>query len=188
MKKLILSLLLSTVFAANAGTVSLSWTNPTTRTDGSPIPVGELSAIIVQTGTCVSLDQFDVKLSETTVSQFPTPRNTLTLTLNPGTYCFRAASIDSRGVQSTTWSNTVYKIIDPAPLNPPSNLTATVTTQVAYTVLKQIDKFVLAPVGTVPIGSPCDTAQSINGYNVVSRTLVKWSGSVRPDVVVAKCT
>lgn len=63
----------------------------------------------------------------------------------------------------------------------------TVVNGTVLTVVKQVDKFILLPVGTIPIGTRCIPDQYINGYFAVPRDLVTWSGSIEPLVVVAEC-
>ena len=46
----------------------------------------------------------------------------------------------------------------------------------------------MLPVGTAPAGTQCDTTQSVNGYYVVPRAAVIWSGTIKPPVVVASCS
>jgi hypothetical protein len=60
---------------------------------------------------------------------------------------------------------------------------------VAFTVEKIENGFVTLPVGTVPVGTPCidDVNMTVNGYRVVPREAVIWSGSIQPPVVVAAC-
>jgi len=57
----------------------------------------------------------------------------------------------------------------------------------AFALVKRTDRLVLTKVGTVPIGTPCLADQTVNGKYVVPRSLVTWSGTVKPDVVVATC-
>jgi hypothetical protein len=62
-----------------------------------------------------------------------------------------------------------------------------VSAPTAYNVLKHRNELLLLPVGTVPIGTPCDVRYSVNGRYVIPRELVTWSGSIRPAIVVAAC-
>jgi hypothetical protein len=63
----------------------------------------------------------------------------------------------------------------------------TVVDGTVFTVVKQVNSFILLPVGTIPIGTGCFLDQFINGHYAVPRSLVQWSGTVEPLVVVAKC-
>jgi hypothetical protein len=140
----------------------------------------------IEYGTCVGTAPnytFGTKAGEAT---FNAPATSGTI---PGhsagtTVCFRAYSRLASLVESDP-TGVVYRVFAPAKPMPPSGLT--VTELVAYTVVKQKDRFVMLPVGTIPGSTECDTSQSVNGYYVVPRSVVTWSGSVKPDVVVAKC-
>lgn len=169
--------------AANAGEAALTWTNPTLNVDGSAIPAsgtGALNGNRVEWGTCsgTAFGTFIGQMSWTA------PRTSYTVTgLTPGAYCFRAFAKTQYGESDP--SNVASKTLTPPLPAPPSNLTV-VNLQV-YTVIKQKDRFVLLPVGTVPADTPCDPAQSVNGMNAVPRDAVQWTGTVQDDVVVARC-
>ena len=170
--------------SAMAGEAQLSWTQPTQNTDGSAIPAsgtGRLTGNRVEWGTC-SGTAFGTKAGE---QVFATPTTAYTVpNLAPGTWCFRAYASTTYGESGPT--NAVQKVIAPPMPNPPSGLT--VANTVAYTVVKREDRFVMLPVGTVPAGTSCDTSQSVNGYYVVPRETVTWTGSVKPVVVVSQCS
>lgn len=183
MRKIIAVLLALFALPAFAGTAQLTWTIPTTRTDGSALPSSAYGGTLLEYGTCSSLNPltFGVKGGEFFVVGTGTVH---TFTLPPATYCFRAFARDTTGVSSVA-TNPVSKVVVDAPPNPPTGLTVVATT--AYNVIKQLNRFVLLPVGTVPGNTPCDVTQSVNGHYAVPRSSVTWFGSVRPDVVVAQC-
>ena len=74
------------------------------------------------------------------------------------------------------------------PVQVESEAVEIIVDQVVYTVVKQVDRFIMLPVGTVASGTECIADQTVNGYKVIPRSAVQWSGSVRPDVVVAVCS
>lgn len=169
---------------AYAGTLTGSWTLATQYTDNTPIaPTGPtaLASTRVEYGSCNGL-LFGTKLGEVIV---PVPTVTVAVpNIAAGTYCLQGWSKLVNGDESPTASN-VGKTVVPSPLpKPPSSFAASI----AYTVIKQVDRFVMLPVGTVAPNTACDMTQSVNGYNVVPRTSVSWSGNVQPDVVVAVCS
>jgi hypothetical protein len=168
---------------AVAGTASLTWAIPTTRTDGSALPVAQYAGTLLEYGTCSSLSPltFGVKGGEFFVASTAAAH---TFTLPPATYCFRAYARDSAALQSVA-TNPVSKVVVDAAPNPPGSLAVVATT--AFNVVKQRDKFVLVAVGTVQANTACDTSYSVNGHYVVPRSAVTWFGSVRPEVVVALC-
>jgi len=179
MKKLLLLLLIP--FAASAGEARLSWTHATLNTDGSPI------APIVRTeinyGVCNATRTGLQATPAPVVAPVAYPANTYTVSgLANGAWCFQARTVVSGAVSD--WTAFVNKDVVNVP-NPPSGLT--LLAQTVYTVVKRQDRFVMLPVGTAPASTPCLSDQYVNGYHVVPRAVVTWSGTVRPDVVVGTC-
>lgn len=182
-------LLVFAVPAAFAADAQLTWTNPTQHTDNTPIPAtgtGRLLLTRIEYGTCAGTAPnytFGTKAGE---SLFNVPATSGTISGHAGgsTVCFRAYAQLASGTESAP-TGVVYKTFAPSVPQPPASLA--VTELIAYTVVKQRDRFVLLPVGTVPANTQCDPTQSVNGHYVVPRAAVTWSGSVKPDVVVAKC-
>lgn len=161
--------------------ITLNWTNPTTYTDGTSLPSSQIAGTRIEYGSCTSQGAFATKSGEwtqsgsVTTSQSPNLANQI--------WCFRAFTKAQNGTESQA-SNVAIKDNRPVP-NPP-----TLSTQegIAYNIVKRRNRLVMSPVGTIPVGTECDSTQQINGYNVVDRDAVKWSGLIRPDIVVAKCT
>lgn len=184
MKKFFAALLAVLPTMIVAGTLQLTATPPATYTDGTAIVASGPEALVslrFEYGTC-SGAVFGTKIGEATVLL---PAATTTFSgLPAGTYCGRAFAKLVNGTESDTSNVATKTILSRVPMAP--SLTA--TAGVAYTILKQIDRFVMLPVGTVPGSTLCDPAQSINGYNVVPRAAVTWAGNVQPDVVVAQCS
>jgi len=73
---------------------------------------------------------------------------------------------------------------------PPLPPMVTQTERQVFTVIKQPDRFILLPIGTVPSGTQCSGDQSINGHQVVPNEDVVWTSATgpRPIVVVARCS
>ena len=169
---------------ANAGDAVLTWTLATQNTDGSAIPASgptSLASTRVEWGTC-SGSNFGTASGQQIVA---TPAVTYTVTgLAAGVWCFRAYSRTVAGLESAP-TVAVTKTILQAPPNPPGNLT--VADLVVYQFIGTTDAVTLLAVGTVPAGTACDPAQSVNGRYAVPRAAVTWYGSVRPRVVFANC-
>ncbi len=169
---------------ANAGDAALTWTLATQNTDGSAIAASgptSLAATRVEWGTCSGSD-FGTATGQQIVA---TPATTYTITgLAAGVWCFRAYSRTVAGLESAP-TNAVSKTILQAPPNPPGNLT--VAALVVYQFIGTDDAVALLPVGTVPAGTACDPAQSVNGRYAVPRAAVTWYGNVKPRVVFAQC-
>ena len=170
---------------ANAGDAALTWTRATQNTDGSAIPASgptSLAATRVEWGTC-SGSAFGTVAGQQTVA---TPATTYTITgLAAGVWCFRAYSRTVAGLESAP-TNVVTKTILQSPPQPPGNLTVAALT--VYQFIGTTDAITLLAVGTVPAGTACDPAQSVNGRYAVPRAAVTWYGSVRPRVVFAQCS
>lgn len=169
-----------------AGSANLSWTNATQNVDGSTIPAtgaGSLLSTRVEYGNCSAPNVFGTKVGEIVVAE---PATSVTVNaLVPQVYCFRAYHKNTF-LQDSDASNVAVRTIDPPKPLPPSTLTVGALT--AYSVIKRPDRFVMLPVGTVPAGTKCDPAQSVNGFYAVPRDAVTWAGSVQPDIVVAQCS
>ena len=167
-----------------AGDAALTWTLATQNTDGTAIPATgptSLAATRVEWGTC-SGSNFGTASGQQIVA---TPAVTYTVTgLAAGVWCFRAYSRTVAGLESAP-TVAVTKTILQAPPNPPGNLT--VADLVVYQFIGTTDAVTLLAVGTVPAGTACDPAQSVNGRYAVPRAAVTWYGSVRPRVVFANC-
>ena len=170
---------------ATAGDAALTWTLATQNTDGSAIPASgptSLAATRVEWGTC-SGSAFGTVAGQQTVA---TPATTYTITgLAAGVWCFRAYSRTVAGLESAP-TNVVTKTILQSPPQPPGNLTVAALT--VYQFIGTTDAITLLAVGTVPAGTACDPAQSVNGRYAVPRAAVTWYGSVRPRVVFAQCS
>lgn len=165
---------------AYAGTVTATWVNPTTYVDGSALLPADISRTRLEYGSC-SGTAFGTRIGDLIVTGSAT---TLTATLPPGTYCFRAYTT-AKGVESAA-SNLVTKVMpQPAP-SPP---TLTVIDAVAYSVTTDWPNLAFVKskaVGTVPLGTVCSDARTDDGYNMVPTTAVKWYGG-KSTYVVAKC-
>lgn len=173
--------LLST--AAYGADLTANWTNATQNTDGSAIPAsgaGSLVSTRVEIGSCSGV-AFGTKSGEQTASM-PTTK-TVFVNLAPGTYCIRAFHKNTYGMESVASAIASKTIAPPTPSSP----TLTTIDVAAYQVVTQRNKFALVKVGTVPLKAACIAGQSVNGYTIVPRYLVKFSGSNRPEAVVAKC-
>ena len=75
-----------------------------------------------------------------------------------------------------------------AEINGTGEVKTLVTTEPqVYNVVKKDNGFVLIYVGTVPLNTPCDSNQTVNGKYVVPVSAVTWAGTVKPVVVVGTC-
>ena len=170
--------------------IIISWTNATLNTDGTLIPIditdpSSLEFTVVFWGLCLPGDFPDQPFSEQTVSTtVPVQKDSIVIIIEePGRYCFVASHINKKGLMSDL-SNPTVSVVANTPA-PPANLI--VQDMIVFYVIQQPGTFILLPIGTVPVGTVCDSTQSVNGFFAVPVDQVTWTGTVRPLVVVAQC-
>lgn len=180
--------------APHTSTLSISWINPTMNTDSTQIADVDHGALAYTeiTYSICNENNIDWPNAKTHLVAADREQTTISVEGAAGEYCVVAQSVNSDG-QKSDISNLVSKSIE----NPVADRDFTVPTPptelaigsdpTVYTIVRQPDKFLLLPVGTVPPNTPCIIDQSINGYNAVPVDQVQWTGSVRPVIVVAKC-
>jgi hypothetical protein len=115
MMRLLTALALFATFPAMAGTVTASWTNPTSYTDGSPLAATAITRTRIEYGTCAGLNVFGTKLGEFVSTGSDTSE--VSPNLQPGTYCFRAF-LTASGAESVATSTDDAVILQPAPRAP----------------------------------------------------------------------
>ena len=177
MKKLLWLLLLLPMLAL-AGTVPLTWTAPTNRTDGSALT--NLASYNVYRAASATGPW-------TSIANVPAPAAGSTDAAAPGgaTSYYAVTAVDANGVESAK-TTAVSAAVPVSPPMPPTGLTVGAIT--AYTFEKQADRLAFLAVGTIPLGTACDTTQPVGAYYVVPRAKVTWFGSVQPPLVVAQCS
>lgn len=163
---------------------NLTWTNATQNVDGTDIPPTGPDALA---STTIEWSRCD---PETSMVQVPfeievvTPDITeKTITTGSGTFCFRAKHTNEAGA-SSDFTPVVVKVINAIPM-PPGDFVVSALT--VYSVQKLNDGFLLLAIGKVPLGTPCDRTQTVNGKYVVPADEVIWDTANRAPVVVADC-
>jgi hypothetical protein len=180
-KILVISLLALSfnVFAQESKT--LTWTNATLNTDGSPFT--DLDHTNMYYGVC---DAGAVPATPTVVD-VGTGESWDSPILDVGDWCFEASHVNSQSEESDRSTLLVVTIQDTVVPQPPTNLTVSPSNLTAYTYSISIDKLVMIPVGTVLDNTPCDSTMSMNGYYRVDRDVVDYVGTIEPPVVFAEC-
>jgi hypothetical protein len=123
MKKalVILGLIFLIVGIASAGTISLTWDAPTTYTDGSPLPLSDLSYIVgwgpVSRGTGTTYPHY-VNVPTPGV----TPVHYSLASLATGTWFVAVQCVSNASGDKSVWSNEIAKYVPGTP-GPPTNLT-----------------------------------------------------------------
>ena len=162
MKLLWILLLMS--FSANAGEAIMIWTKPEKNCDGTNLT--DLKGFRAYWWPGFK------DLPDPTISGFTVKG------LTPGTWYFGITAYNSKGEESY-FGGPLNKVIAPEDFK--------TTSETVYTIVKRTNFFIFLPVGTAPIGTICISEQRVNDYFVVPRASVTWSGTIKPDVVVAKC-
>jgi len=170
---LLVGLLVSTL--ALADTVTLTWTNPTTYTDGSVLATSAITATRLEWGSCTTATPpaFNVKQGEWTNSGNGT--QSVSPNLLAGTYCFRAFSRATVTANCPTpcesvASNAATKTINQAP-SAPSMLSAIMSSPIAYTIVTTDDQVIATSVGTVKVGAVCDPSMFVKTKSIPSRPI-----------------
>lgn len=162
------------------GSTTLTWTPPTQNEDGTAYTdYGGFRIYYRIAGTTEWNNT--VELPDTT----NTINNYVVENLAYGTYEFVMTAYNASNIESA-FSNMATKVVGTVP-QPPELSFVTIETLV-YNVVKRDNGFALIAVGNVPLNTPCDINQSVNGKYVVPVDSVTWLGSVRPIVVVATCS
>lgn len=183
--------------SAQAADITLSWTNATRNDDATPenpegtlIPTdptdpNALATTTIYWGACDANDNpVDPLQQQSVTTTVPGQAESLQVIITtPGRWCFVGTHTNVAGNESDL-SNPVFRTVASVP-QPPQNLTVNAIT--VYYVIQRENRFVMLPVGTIPVGTPCSSTEYVNGYYAVDRNLVTWSSGTQPLVVVAQC-
>lgn len=173
---------------ATAATVTVTWTPPTTNTDGSPIAAtgpGSLTLYRLEYGTCGAGGAFGTKAGEVTRAA---PATGTTVNLQPGTSCVRVFVANTYGAESDA-SNVASKVVDPPKPSPPQ--ITTIAAQV-YDVLPNERTFTFErgrQVGTTKLGMACDETRTTDAdfYALERPSRVNLNRNPRSTALVARC-
>jgi hypothetical protein len=176
----------------NSGSARVSWTAPTTNTNGSAL--ANLAAYRVYYGTSAS------SLSQSAEVNDITQRAATINSLTPGTWFFAVRAVNTsqlesdnsgvwnKSVAGATAASTVGITITPT-TPPPATPGRRVIATPAYDLVRGTNgRFVLGRVvGTVAIGKPCRTYYLTGDYYGVQTGYVKLTTTMRGDTLVARC-
>jgi hypothetical protein len=171
-------------YEAIANQVTLTWTNATENTDGTPIEATGPTALketVIQWSACdASTPSVQPPAEEVIV---PPTATEVVIATGSGYFCFQGKHVNEAG-EVSDWSNVAQKEVFSTPL-PPGDLVT--QGEIVYSVSKLNDGFLLLAVGKVPLGTACIKTQSVNGKYVVPTSEVQWDTANRAPVVVADC-
>ena len=177
-------------FSATAGEALLTWSAPTARVDGTPLPLNELAGYSVlwgpatRTYTGLATVEGGGSLSYR-VTELP-----------PGTWYFAVVARTTDGLQSAPSaevSKAIEGVPDALPPLPPADPAIVPDgEQFAYIINQAGGRLALVPVGVVANGTVCDASQAVrdsNGLTAfrVPESAVTWSGTVRRALVFSPC-
>lgn len=167
----------------------VSWTHPTENTDGSSLPLSEISntAIFYSDQVCTQAE-----LESADMIVVDAPDNEVCIEdLPTGDWCFAGRTSNLEGIFSAL-SNVATKTIAVQP-NPPSDMEVG-EDRTVYSITTTRNNLALIPVGMSIDGAQCDPMQSVvdrNGVlaNVVAREDVEtWFNQfTMPELVFAQC-
>ncbi len=166
---------------AVAATLTVSWTNPVTNTDGSAIPAsgaGSLTGTRAQYGTC-SGTAFGTMIAEQVVAAPATSASWSSV--GPGTYCARGFARNTYGAESVA-SNVASRVI-PVPVPEPPVVTIATT---AWEVRVKPGGIRLVEAGTIALGTLCE-AQASGDLWFVAAADVVLRASYKGGALVARC-
>ena len=167
---------LAALFPVAALAATVTWTPPTTYTDGSPIVAGTTVTYNLYAAASPTATPVLVTSGLTAPPQTDTPTK--------GCYWVSAVA---NAVESALAGPAC------APLAPPTGVkvAAQTTSPTAFTLVKVQDSFAFLPIGTVPLGTPCDptsAAENPGGvFMAIPKSAVTYSGDVRTSVILGVC-
>ena len=174
---------------ASDGKTKTTWTPPTANTDGSTLT--DLAGFNIYRGT-----------TATTLARIKSVGPTVTSLddtgLTSGTYVYAVTTVNAASMESaksatasatvsgSSTASSAAASVQSIP-NPPTGLTVVET--VAYKMRQSIDSFSFVAIGTIPLGTQCNSELSADGMHVIPRASVKLASKfdTMPLVVYAKC-
>lgn len=173
------------VTRALAADVAVTWTQPTTNTDGSAIPAtgpGSIASNRIEWGTCNGT-AFGTKVGERVVS--PVATSATVTGLGPATWCFRVYATNTYAQESAA-SNAAQRVVNPPTPNPPVVTQATIARLWRHGVQREVGRVAL----NVPCGTLKYDGRKADWHTVPRETVaLNRRGQRLPSsaVIVAKC-
>jgi len=178
---------------ASAETVELRWEHPTSYVNGAALPLADIVSTELE---CVSFKpngSSEKQPCQAGTKIVPAPANTYSFdggVVPPqgGEFEFVARTVVVSGAKSDN-SNPAQKLFAAVKPSPPL---LSVVEPIAYETSFKLLKFrVVArePVGTVPVGTPCDPDARVKGTDLyaIPREAVTFTRETDSPVIVARC-
>lgn len=182
-------------WSGGLGSALVSWTAPTTNTDGSALT--DLAGFKVLFGTSATA------LSQSKAIANAGAVNTTIPGLSPGTWFFAPRAVNALGVESANGPVASKAIVGPPAVTASGSVTLTidkvpsapgdtvVVEAIAYNVTPDLQHFAFlhgARLGRAVLGAACDESRiTADGYTVISRNSQVFPRPPQGTVAVAKC-
>lgn len=183
-----LVLLLVLAYAAYSQTttpdssLTVAWLPPTTYVDGTVIP----------SGTAITYNLYGaLKGAPKTAVLTGFVGLSSIQAVTPGNWCYAITSVVA-SVESSPTTEICSIMTAPSPPAPsapgqPTVNSVTIATTV-YMEVQVANGFSFLPIGTVPLGTPCDPSQRVNDFSVVPASAVTWTGKIQRQAALAACS
>lgn len=189
--RLLLALLLLAPGMALAGSVTVQWDNPTTYTDGTPLPSTAITRSRIEYGSCGAAGAFGTKAGEFIVTGAAT--SGVSPNIAAATYCFRVFTTAS-ALESAA-SGVLQVVVPQAPPNPPTLRTLAVVAGINMAPLYRINadgSRGTALLGFVPVGAACAgpviyTYRGKGYRRPADFSVAKWEATAPTTSAAAPC-
>jgi hypothetical protein len=162
---------------AAGGTLNVSWQPASTYVDGRAIPADKPVTYNLY-GAPQGSPKVQVASALTGVSSVQT--------VAVGTWCYEVSAVVA-GVEGAHSPEGCGVMAAPSAPGKPSASSVTIATTV-YMELQVQDGFSFLAVGTVPLGTACDSTQRVNDFSVVPASAVTWTGKIHRLAALAACS
>jgi hypothetical protein len=165
---------------ASIPSFTVAWTAPSVYTDGQPITAGTPITYNLY-GALQGAPKVQVASALAGLSSVQA--------VPPGTWCYQVTAVvaNMESTRSAEGCGVMPVSSAPAPAGTPKVNSVTTATTV-YMELQVHDGFSFLAVGTVPLGTPCDSTQRVNDFSVVPASAVTWTGKIQRLAALAACS
>lgn len=150
-------LLLSSL--AHAGTATVTWTNPTTKEDGTALAASAILRTEVEYSTSSTFAS-----GVSTANAAGAATSLVIPSIGPGTYYFRAFTVSAAGRSGA--SNVASKVVPDSPPSPPTLTTVTATAYRFEIGAEGYVRLVHVPGVWLPKGQPCTPIPGLATYGI----------------------
>lgn len=154
-----------------AGTATVSWNNPTTKTDGTALPASQILRTEVEYSTSSTFATIAGTATATGAAE-----SVVITALPPSTFYFRAFTVAGGGRSAA--SNVVSKVVPDSPPSPPTLITVNTTAYVIQPGWFGMLRMVKVSGVSLPLGMSCDsTLPGVTGYGIAGGYIAQCRSS-----------